>query len=117
MPKKIVICCDGTGNQFGDQNSNVIKLYKALDSRRGSGPLLSPGRRHDGLLAAPSPISARPGRSSGLAFGYGVSDNISDAYQFLMQNFEESDQVYVFGFSRAPTPRAPCAGCSTPSGS
>lgn len=28
--KNIVICCDGTGNEFGDQNSNVIKLYQVL---------------------------------------------------------------------------------------
>jgi uncharacterized protein (DUF2235 family) len=45
----------------------------------------------------------------GLAFGYGISDNISDAYQFLMRNFEPGDQVYVFGFSRgAYTARALC---------
>ena len=30
MPKNIVICCDGTGNEFGDHNSNVVKLYGAL---------------------------------------------------------------------------------------
>ncbi len=31
MPKNIVICCDGTGNQFGYENSNVVKLYKTLE--------------------------------------------------------------------------------------
>ena len=30
MSKNIVICCDGTGNEFGNQNSNVVKLYKML---------------------------------------------------------------------------------------
>jgi uncharacterized protein (DUF2235 family) len=30
MSKNIVICCDGTGNQFGEQNSNVVKLYQML---------------------------------------------------------------------------------------
>ena len=30
MAKNIVICCDGTGNEFGDQKSNVVKLYKML---------------------------------------------------------------------------------------
>ena len=30
MAKNIVICCDGTGDEFGDSNSNVVKLYKAL---------------------------------------------------------------------------------------
>ena len=29
--KNIVICLDGTGNEFGDANSNVIKLYQTLD--------------------------------------------------------------------------------------
>jgi len=30
MGKNIVVCCDGTGNEFGDQNSNVVKLYQTL---------------------------------------------------------------------------------------
>lgn len=30
MAKKIVICCDGTGNEFGESKSNVVKLYKML---------------------------------------------------------------------------------------
>ena len=30
-PKNIIICCDGTGNEFGDSNSNVLKLYTTLD--------------------------------------------------------------------------------------
>lgn len=30
MAKNIVICCDGTGNEFGDNNSNVVKLYSTL---------------------------------------------------------------------------------------
>jgi uncharacterized protein (DUF2235 family) len=30
MAKNIVICCDGTGNEAGEQNSNVVKLYKTL---------------------------------------------------------------------------------------
>lgn len=48
-------------------------------------------------------------RMIGLAFGYGISDNIADAYQFLMHTFEDGDEVYVFGFSRgAYTARALC---------
>jgi uncharacterized protein (DUF2235 family) len=30
VAKNIVICCDGTGNEFGDNNSNVVKVYSAL---------------------------------------------------------------------------------------
>jgi uncharacterized protein (DUF2235 family) len=30
MPKNIVVCCDGTGNQFDETYSNVVKLYTIL---------------------------------------------------------------------------------------
>ena len=31
MAKNIVVCCDGTGNEFvADNNSNVVKLYSTL---------------------------------------------------------------------------------------
>ena len=31
MPKNVVICCDGTGNGFGDENSNAVKPYATLE--------------------------------------------------------------------------------------
>jgi hypothetical protein len=30
MAKNIVACCDGTGNEFSESKSNVVKLYKML---------------------------------------------------------------------------------------
>ena len=33
MAKNIVICIDGTGNEFGTENSNVVKLYSVLSTR------------------------------------------------------------------------------------
>lgn len=27
MAKNIVVCCDGTGNEFGMEKSNVVKLH------------------------------------------------------------------------------------------
>ncbi len=30
MPKKIVICCDGTGNEIKENQSNVLKVYRVL---------------------------------------------------------------------------------------
>jgi len=109
MPKNIVVCCDGTGNQFGDHNSNVIKLYETLD-------LSDPGRQvayyHSGLgtMGAPSsltPFTAWWTKVFGLAFGRGFMDDLGDAYEFLMETHAEADRVYIFGFSRgAYTARA-----------
>ena len=31
MPKNIVVCCDGTGNEYGKKNTNVVKLFEILD--------------------------------------------------------------------------------------
>jgi hypothetical protein len=46
----------------------------------------------------------------GLAFGLGITNNIADAYQFLMRTYEDGDRIYLFGFSRgAYTVRAVAA--------
>ena len=31
MPKNIVLCCDGTANEFAQDRTNVVKLYFTLD--------------------------------------------------------------------------------------
>src|SRR5258708_3227968 len=31
MPKNIVICCDGTANEFAEDRTNVVKLYYSLE--------------------------------------------------------------------------------------
>ena len=30
MSKNIIICCDGTGNEYGPNNTNVVHLYELL---------------------------------------------------------------------------------------
>ena len=109
MSKNIVICCDGTGNEFGESKSNVIKLYKTLKCDSSQIGYYHPGVGTMGSRSALTGIGKTWTKVMGLAFGYGISDNIADAYQFLMRNFEPGDNVYVFGFSRgAYTARALC---------
>jgi uncharacterized protein (DUF2235 family) len=36
----------------------------------------------------------------GKAFGVGLTENIEDAYSYLMDRFEPEDTLYLFGFSR-----------------
>lgn len=36
----------------------------------------------------------------GLITGYGLDANVLDAYKFLLHNYQDGDQVYLFGFSR-----------------
>lgn len=109
MPKNIVVCCDGTGNEFGESKSNVIKLYKTLVFDAAQTGYYHPGVGTMGSRNALTGMGKGWTKLMGLAFGYGISDNVADAYQFLMRNFKLGDAVYVFGFSRgAYTARALC---------
>ncbi len=108
--KNIVICCDGTGNEYGEQNSNVEKLFSALDSSPGSQvSYYHPGVGTMGSKSALTWIGKTWTKIKGLAFGYGLSENIADAYRYLMLTYEPGDKIFIFGFSRgAYTARALC---------
>src|SRR5437879_5923614 len=47
-----------------------------------------------------SPIRRKIAKVLGLAVGYGLDADIRDAYVFLMNQFEEGDRLFLFGFSR-----------------
>ncbi len=108
MGKNIVICCDGTGNEYGDDNTNVLKLYSILPKDNiGQLATYDPGV---GTMSAPQVFTwfaKLVSKVMGLAFGYGITKNIADAYLYLMRTYEPGDKVYIFGFSRgAYTARA-----------
>ena len=109
MPRNIVVCCDGTGNQYGTAKSNVVKLYWTLSADDKQIAYYHPGVGTMGARNALSAIGKWWTKIRGLAFGYGFSDNVADVYSFLMREFRPGDQVFIFGFSRgAYTARALC---------
>src|SRR5690349_18658193 len=101
MSRNFIICCDGTNNQFGIENTNVVRLVQSLDrdpaKQRlyydpGVGTLPEPGL----WTSAGKWIS----KVFGLAFGGGLGWKVEEAYSFLMENWEPGDKVFLFGFSR-----------------
>jgi uncharacterized protein (DUF2235 family) len=100
MAKNIVICCDGTGSHFWENHSNVLKLYEVLVRDEAQILYYQPGVGTIGARNALTPIAKWWTRVIGLTSGYGTSENVADAYQFLMRQFEAGDSVYLFGFSR-----------------
>jgi uncharacterized protein (DUF2235 family) len=109
MPRNIVVCCDGTGNEYGAANSNVVKLYWTLSAQDKQIAYYHPGVGTMGARNALTAIGKWWTEVRGLAFGYGFSDNIADVYSFLMREFRPGDQIFIFGFSRgAYTARALC---------
>jgi len=101
MYKNIVVCCDGTGNEFGgDCNSNVVKLYSTLIFDQTQQGYYHPGVGTMGSPTARSWMDKKWSQLKGLAFGAGLLPNVADAYRYLMDSYEPGDKVFLFGFSR-----------------
>jgi uncharacterized protein (DUF2235 family) len=101
MPKNIVVCCDGTANQFALHRTNVVKLFYTLE--HGSPAQVTyyhPGVGTMEAAGAVTSIGRKVTKLLGLAIGYGLEADIRDAYIFLMRTYEPGDRVYLFGFSR-----------------
>ena len=92
---------DGTGNEFGENNSNVVKLYSVL--KCGDQTQIAyyhPGLGTMGSRNALTAFEQWWTRTFGLAFGYGLSDALEECYEYLMEKYEEGDAIFLFGFSR-----------------
>src|SRR4051794_16328288 len=101
MPKNLVVCCDGTANQFAQDRTNVIKLCYTLRQDAGQQVVYyHPGLGTMEPPGALTPFARKTTRLLGLALGYGLEPDVRDAYVFLMNNFEPGDRVFLFGFSR-----------------
>ncbi len=101
MPKNLVICCDGTANEFAQDRTNVVKLFFTL--ARGTAQQIAFYHPGLGTMEPPGALTQTTRgitRLFGKAFGYGLEADIRDTYVFLMRNFEEGDHVFLFGFSR-----------------
>jgi uncharacterized protein (DUF2235 family) len=101
MAKNVVLCCDGTANEFARDRTNVVKLYYTL----ADDPTRQITYYHPGLgtmepAGALTGIARKTTRLLGKAIGYGLETDIRDAYVFLMNHVEPGDRVYLFGFSR-----------------
>ena len=74
--RNIVICCDGTGNEFGDENSNVVKLYATLVINEEQLGYYHPGVGTMGSPKARGRLEKEWTRATGLAFGTGLLANV-----------------------------------------
>jgi len=98
--KKLVIFCDGTWNRVDQKTldghpcpTNVLRLFEATMPYDKNG---NPQIVHyvEGVG------TRRMERLRGGGFGYGISDNIKNAYCFIVSNYEPGDEIFLFGFSR-----------------
>lgn len=107
MPKNIVICCDGTGNQVSSEPTNIMRLWSALVLDDNQIGFYDPGV---GTLGEPRMLGffrKQVRKRLDGAIGYSIRDNFIEAYSFIARQYQPDDKVFLFGFSRgAYTARA-----------
>lgn len=90
MSKRIIFCSDGTWNDPAT-NTNVYKIFKAMNFTAEQCPIYDDGVGSDGNTIL---------RFLGGAFGDGLDQKIRDGYTRLSHLYESGDRVFLFGFSR-----------------
>jgi Uncharacterized alpha/beta hydrolase domain (DUF2235) len=85
--KRLAIFLDGTWNSI-DSNTNVWRMRA-----------LCAGKSKDGK---PQLIYYEVGVNGflGGVFGQGLDENIRLAYEWLIENYNDGDEIFIFGFSR-----------------
>ncbi|HRP11023.1 MAG TPA: DUF2235 domain-containing protein [Terricaulis sp.] len=131
--KRIVVCMDGTWQSLRqDRPTNIALIARSVAHKEtvknGAG---EPDYIHQIVIytqGVGANVGALPGRSffslamsrfnrlAGGVFGEGLEDGILDAYMRLCFNYEEGDEIYIFGFSRGAFAARRLAGLINTSG-
>ena len=99
-PKNIVVLCDGTGNEVAGDLSNVLKLFRIVKKGAKQRVYYHPGVGTVGEEREWAPKLQKAKAIFGLATGWGLDDNILEAYRFIANVYEDGDRIFLFGFSR-----------------
>ena len=99
--KRIVICCNGTSRSPDKQennlycSTNVAKIAEAV-KKKSEDSTKQLTYYHPGVGTSGSLFH----RIFDGATGTGISQNILDAYRFLILNYEIGDELFLIGFSQ-----------------
>jgi len=92
VKKRVAVFLDGTWNTVND-NTNVWRLKSLLAAAAADGTR-QVAYYHKGVGTS----FGTHGR--GGMFGYGLNDEIIRAYEWLIDNYNLGDELFIFGFSR-----------------
>lgn len=86
--KRIAVFLDGTWNNV-DDNTNVWRLKSLCD------------KSAEQLVYYSAGVGTQSGEKlSGGMFGIGINDEVSNAYEWLVEHYADGAQIFIFGFSR-----------------
>jgi len=99
--RNLVVCLDGTWNTPDQKDqgrqvpSNVVKMARAMKMTHTSTETAQLVYYHSGVGTG-----GRLDKIIGGMTGQGITNNILDAYRWLVETYEDGDNIYLFGFSR-----------------
>lgn len=111
MSKNIVIFSDGTGQDGGirpeQRMSNIYKMYRAARSGpdtdidpREQVAFYDPGLGTETSAVGWVSIQRSFSKLISAATGRGITTNIADCYEFIINHYTPGDRIWIFGFSR-----------------
>ncbi|KAJ7243067.1 hypothetical protein C8J57DRAFT_1243788 [Mycena rebaudengoi] len=116
--RTLVLCFDGTGDQFDSDNSNIVQFFSMLPKADRSKQMVY---YQAGIGTYTSPTVATPFMSKISKFvdeaigrrrsiepngtltgcpAWNIDAHVMGGYEFLMQNYTANDRICIFGFSR-----------------
>ncbi|KAG8877598.1 hypothetical protein FRB97_003262 [Tulasnella sp. 331] len=101
--RTLVMCFDGTGDKFDTKNTNIVKLFSALEKDRSNEQLCyyQPGI---GTYVSPnymwSKAASKLFKTIDYLLAWYLDEHIQAGYRYLMNNYREGDKIIIFGFSR-----------------
>ncbi|PPR06254.1 hypothetical protein CVT24_000926 [Panaeolus cyanescens] len=107
--RTLILCFDGTGDQFDDDNSNIVNFFSMLKKDDPAQQLVyyQAGIGTYTIPQIAKPMMAKLHKIADSMVGMHLNAHVMGGYEFLMQNYEAGDKIFLFGFSRgAYTARA-----------
>ena len=105
--KRIVFCFDGTSNALNADTPTNVVLAAASINRKTLDGTAQVIYYDEGVGTGKFDTSQFIGRAASLidkiiggGWGWGLTENIREAYRFLIFNYDPGDEIFVFGFSR-----------------
>ncbi|EIM20752.1 hypothetical protein WALSEDRAFT_60830 [Wallemia mellicola CBS 633.66] len=100
--RSIILCLDGTGDQFDDDNSNVVRFFRALakDEPEKQVVYYQSGLGTYSTTKRANPVANKLSDLGDMAVGSGLGQHVRQAYTYLMENYRFGDRICMVGFSR-----------------
>jgi uncharacterized protein (DUF2235 family) len=96
MQQKLALCLDGTWNAQ-DSGTNIYHLSNLIVE----GAVTKGGQTWSQLVYYQEGVgTGMLDQVTGGAFGIGLSRNVREAYDWLIEHYCDGDEIYIFGFSR-----------------